>query len=147
MRNKSALLLIVLFVCSAVALNGQTRRPTRRAQILHLEEAWRSAQQHNDKAAFDRLLAPEVSFVGTSGSLRDKAGFIASRGGSWIPRATTYTVEVVSVRFYGRVAIVTGIGETTGEGVADKARFTHVWALRQGQWQLVAIQRTDVVPD
>lgn len=138
---------MVFFVCSAVTFAGQTHRPSRREQILHLEESWRSAQQHNDKAAFDLLLAPDVSFVGTSGSLRDKTGFIASRGGSWIPRATTYTVDVRSVRFYGRVAIVTGTAETTGEGVANKSRFTHVWALRQGRWRLVAIQRTDVVPD
>lgn len=147
MQNKLARLVMVFFVCSAVAFAGRTRPPSHKAQILQLEEAWRSAQQHNDKAAFDRLLAPDVSFVGTSGSLRDKSGFIASRGGSWIPRATTYTINVVSVRFYGRVAIVTGTAETTGESVANKSRFTHVWALRQGQWQLVAIQRTDVAPD
>jgi hypothetical protein len=140
-----ARLLTVFFFSSSLALAGQTGRP-RKAEILRLEEEWRSAQLHNDKAAFDRLLAPDLSFVGTSGSLRDKRGYVASRGGSWIPRAATYTIREVSVRFYGRVAIVTGTEETTGEGVANKARFTHVWAGRQGRWRMVAIQRTDIVP-
>lgn len=113
---------------------------------MRLEEAWRNAQQHNDNAAFERLLAPDVTFVGTSGSLRDKKGYAASRAGSWITRAATYTVHDLSVRFYGPVAIVTGTEETTGEGVTNKARFTHVWVRRAGRWQLVAIQRTDIAP-
>ena len=137
-------LLIICLVCSSVALAGQTCPPSPKAEILRLEEAWRSAQQHNDKAEFDRLLASDVSFVGTSGNLRDKGGFLASRGGSWIPRAATYIISEVSVRFYGHVAIVTGKEETTGEGVANKGRFTHVWARSQGRWRLVAIQRTDI---
>jgi ketosteroid isomerase-like protein len=137
-------LILTFFLCSSCALAGQSTRLSRKAEILRLEEAWRSAQQHNDRAAFDRLLAPDVTFVGTSGSLRDKKGYAASRAGSWIPRATTYTVGDLSVRFYGRVGIVTGTEETTGEGVTNKGRFTHVWARRAGRWQLVAIQRTDI---
>jgi hypothetical protein len=137
-------LLLTVLLCSSCALAAQSKRPSRKADILRLEEDWRSAQQHNDRAAFDRLLAPEVTFVGTSGSLRDKKDYIASRAGSSIPRAATYTVHDLSVRFYGWTAIVTGTEETTGEGITYKGRFTHVWARRAGRWQLVAIQRTDI---
>ena len=144
-RNMTRVLLIT-FLCCSVALGGQTTRRSRKAEILELEKLWRDAQHNNDKAAFDHLLASDVSFVGTSGSLRDKKGYIASRAGSWIPGATTYTVRNLSVRFYVRVAIVTGTEETTGERVTNKARFTHVWARRAGPWQLVAIQRTDIAP-
>ena len=83
-----ARLLMILFLCSPVA--GQTAQSFRK--ILRLEEAWRSAQQRNDKAAFDRLLAADVSFVGTSGSLRDKGGFGRSCEGSGIPRAPPWRV-------------------------------------------------------
>jgi len=138
--------LLITFLCCSVAWGGQTTRRSDKASILELEELWRKAQHDNDKAAFDRLLASDVSFVGTSGSLRDKKDYIASRAGSWIPHATTYTIRDLSVRFYGRVAIVTGTEETTGERVANKGRFTHVWARRAGHWQLVAIQRTDIAP-
>ena len=139
-------LLLSILLCSSVALAGQSARPAGKAEILRLEEAWRTAQQHTDRAAFDRLLAADVSFVGTSGSLRNKKGYVESRADSSIPRATTYTIRDLSVRFYGRVAVVTGTEETTGEGVAYSGRFTHVWARRAGRWQLVAIQRTGIAP-
>src|SRR5204863_5300798 len=115
--------------------------------ILNLEEEWRSAQQHNDRAAFDRLLAPDVSFVGTSGSFRNKADYIASREKSWIPRASSYRIDGLAVRFYGDTAVVTGHEVTTGEGVAAQGRFTHVWVEREGRWRLVAIQRTEISAD
>ena len=36
--------------------------------IRRLEDQWRAAQQSNDTAAFRKLLAPEVAFIGTSGN-------------------------------------------------------------------------------
>jgi hypothetical protein len=90
------------------------------------------------------LLAPGVTFVGTSGSFRDKADYIASRERSWIPRASSYSIDGLAVRFYGDTAVVTGHEATTGAGVASQGRFTHVWVHRQGRWRLVAIQRTEI---
>ena len=51
-----------------------------------------------------------------------------------------------AVRFYGKAAIVTGLEDTTGAGVAAQARFTHVWARSKRKWLLVAVQRTEVMP-
>jgi uncharacterized protein (TIGR02246 family) len=136
----------LLLCCFPATVAAQTKNHRGGEEILRLEDQWREAQQHNDKAAFDRLLSSDLTFVGTSGSFRTKTGFIASRDTSWIPRAETYTSTDVSVRFYGETAIVTGLGATTGAGVTAKARFTHVWAKRKGKWLLVAIQRTEVSP-
>ena len=65
--------------------------PARQVEtaIRGLEEQWRAAQQSNDTAAFRKLLAPEVTFIGTSGSLRNRSGYIGSCAQSWIPRAVT----------------------------------------------------------
>lgn len=114
------------------------------SRILQLEDRWRVAQHQNDEAVFKALLAPDVTFIGTSGSLRDRAGYIASRATSLLPRAETYEVSELHVRLFGPVAIVTGREATTGEGVAFQGRFTHVWARTRGAWQLEAIQRTDI---
>ncbi|HJQ55200.1 MAG TPA: nuclear transport factor 2 family protein [Gemmatimonadaceae bacterium] len=114
--------------------------------IRRLEEQWRAAQQSNDTAAFRRLLAPDVTFIGTSGSLRDREGYIASRAQSWIPRATAFTVDELRLRPYGMAMIVTGRETTTGKGVAARGRFTHVWSPRGNTWVLVALQRTEIAP-
>lgn len=116
------------------------------ASIRRLEERWRAAQQANDTAAFSELLAPDVTFIGTSGSLRDRADYIASRSRSWIPRATAFTVDELLLRFYGTVVIVTGRETSTGSGIAATGRFTHVWVRRNESWALVALQRTEIAP-
>ena len=113
--------------------------------IIQLEDAWRAAQWHTDTAAFLRLLAPDVTFIGTSGSFRTRAEYIASRTGSTIPQATAFAVTELKVRLFGGTVVVTGRATTTGPH-ADSARFTDVWAWRDSRWQLVAVQRTDVVP-
>ena len=137
--------IIFLLCCSPAGVIAQTIAQGRK-EILRLEDRWRKAQHQNDKIAYDQLLSADLTFIGTSGSIRDKAGFIASRKDSWIPRAESYTYSEMTVRFYGSAAIVTGREATTGTGVAFQGRFTHVWAKRQGSWRLVAIQRTDITP-
>jgi ketosteroid isomerase-like protein len=116
------------------------------SKILGLEDKWRVAQHRNDVEAFMALLSPALTFIGTSGSLRDRSDFIASRVSSWIPRAATYECSELRVRVFGPVAVVTGREATTGDGVAFQGRFTHVWAEQAGDWRLVAIHRTDILP-
>lgn len=135
--------IIFLLCCSPVGVMAQNTIQARK-EILRLEDRWREAQHQNDKDAYDQLLSADLTFIGTSGSFRDKTGFIASRKDSWIPRSETYTYSEMTVRFYGSAAIVTGREATTGTGVAFQGRFTHVWAKRQGRWRLVAIQRTNI---
>ena len=134
-----------LLCCSPVGVMAQNTIQARK-EILRLEDRWREAQHQNDKDAYDQLLSADLTFIGTSGSFRDKTSFIASRKDSWIPRSDTYTYSEMTVRFYGSAAIVTGREATTGTGVAFQGRFTHVWAKRQGRWRLVAIQRTNITP-
>ena len=137
-------LITALSLTATVARSHAAQDSTETALILRLERAWWDAQQHDDSLSFMRLLAPDLTFIGTSGSLRDRASYIASRQGSWIPRAATFTLSELRVRLYGTVAVVTGRGTTTGAGVAGSARFTDVWVLRAGMWQLVVIQRTEI---
>ena len=134
-------LLAPAVIATDVPASGQVE-----SKILVLEDQWRAAQHKNDVAAFMALLSPDLTFIGTSGSLRDRADFIASRAASSIPRATTYQYSELRVRVFGSVAVVTGREATTGAGVAFQGRFTHVWAERSGVWLLVAIHRTDIAP-
>jgi ketosteroid isomerase-like protein len=136
---------MTLALVASLALLGSSAAPSgfERA-ILALEERWRVAQHENDSRTMEALLSADLTFVGTSGSLRSRADFLASRRTSALPRALTYEYSDLRVRRYGMVAIVTGGEATTGEGTAFQGRFTHVWARQGGRWQLVAVQRTDV---
>jgi len=117
-----------------------------RQTILRLENEWKMAQRNTDTSAFTRLLAPDFSFIGTSGSFRDRAGYAGSRAGSWIPQGATFTVTDLRVGIYGATAVVTGREHTTGPRFTGSTRFTHVWVRRQGNWQMVAAQRTAIAP-
>jgi ketosteroid isomerase-like protein len=136
---------IGLFLPAAV-LSQQSSSQGIDAAIRRLEERWRAAQQANDTTAFRELLAPDVTFIGTSGALRDRASYIASRSGSWIPRSTQFTVDELRLRAYGTTVVVTGRETTAGAGVNATGRFTHVWARHGTAWTLVALQRTEVAP-
>jgi uncharacterized protein (TIGR02246 family) len=139
-------LTVVLLCVPSLVLAQQPPSNGLERTIRRLEERWRAAQQTNDSAAFHELLAPDVTFIGTSGTLRDRADYIASRSGSWIPKATSFTIDELRLRSYGTVVIVTGRGTTTGARTEAGVRFTDVWARRGATWMLVAIHRTDIAP-
>jgi uncharacterized protein DUF4440 len=121
-------IVILLLCCLPMAALAQTKRHRRAEEILQMEDRWRESQHRNDKTAFDQILSPDLTFIGTSGSFRNKDDFISSRNDSWIPRAESYTYSEIAVRFYGGSAVVTGREATTGMGVAFQGRFIHVWA-------------------
>lgn len=138
---RTLLLSTLLGAAGVLAASAETPQADT---VLRLEEDWRLAQHKNDRAALLALLAPDVTFIGTSGSLRDRDDYIASRAASSIPRSPTYEYSELRARVFGSVVIVTGREATTGKVTAFQGRFTHVWAQRDGEWQLVAIQRTDI---
>lgn len=130
----------------ATGLAQQSPTIGTQAAVRQLEERWRVAQQANDTATFRELLAPDATFVGTSGALRDRAGYINSRADSWIPRSAQFRVDELRLRVYGMTVIATGRETSTGPGVNATGRFTHVWARRGASWSLVALQRTEIAP-
>ena len=109
--------IIFLLCCSPAGVIAQTTAQARK-EILQLEDRWREAQHQNDKTAYDQLLSSDLTFIGTSGSIRDKTGFIASRKDSWIPRAESYTYSEMTVRFYGSAAIVSSSQDTLKDSSA-----------------------------
>ena len=103
------------------------------------------AQTTNDFAALGRLLADDLVYTHSSAAVDDKASFIESmRSG----RVKYESVEPrdVQVRVYGTTAVVTGAGRfrvtAQGQALDNQLRYTDVWVLRDGRWQMVAWQST-----
>ena len=117
---------------------GPDRATLEAAQeIMKLEEAWARALSARDTAFFRQTLADD--FVGTGGTeLRSKANVIEelARGVGTVP---VPKLEHTQVRFFGEIAVVTGLAAYQGEaGVPpSRTRFTEVWVKRDGRWQAV----------
>ena len=99
------------------------------------------AQITADTIALRRIYADDFLGIGPTGVVRNKAEVIAD----FSTHALTYqsiTTAEVHVRVYGNTAVETGrstmVGQDRGKDVPRENRFTRVWVMTDGRWQLVA---------
>ncbi len=115
------------------------------AAVLKREEARLQAMVKADLAALEDILADDLSYVHSSGSVDSKREFVdAIRTGRL--KYKQVDREGVAVRVYADVAVVTGRGRfqvRSGEDDLDvRLRFTDVYVKRGGKWRMVAWQST-----
>lgn len=103
-------------------------------------KAYDVAQVAGDRAALERLLAPDYVLINSQGERESKAQFIAdlvSPGSKLEP----FTVEQPLMLVWPGGAVFGGV--TTLKGVSDghayeaRLRFSDVWAKRHGRWQVI----------
>jgi ketosteroid isomerase-like protein len=99
------------------------------------------AQIAADTIALRWIYADDFFGIGPTGVVRNKAEVIAD----FTSHALTYqsiTIAEVRVRVYGNAAVETGrstmVGKDRGKAVPRENRFTRVWVMTDGRWQLVA---------
>ena len=130
------MLLAALLAAAAVAL------PADLAKAAH---DYDQAQVKSDRAALERLLAPDYVLQNSSGQVQDKKSFIADQAAPGY-RLEPFTVEEPVERVMGDVALLGGVATLTGtsEGQPYKVRlrFMDVWQKRGGRWQVVFTQAT-----
>ena len=141
-------LIIAALVLSAVSssIAQQQSAPTREAastaQAVQRQDQERiRAQIAADTIALRRIYADDFIGIGPTGVVRNKAAVIAD----FTTHALTYqsiTTAEVRVRVYGNTAVETGrstmVGRDKGKDVPRENRFTRVWVITDGRWQLVA---------
>jgi len=110
-------------------------------EILRYEEERRQAILHNDEAAMDRLLADEFIRTDYEGRTHDRADELSLYKKNR-RQTESWQANDVKVRVYSDAAVVTERAAVKdildGQSRDAEFRFTHVWAKRDGQWQLVA---------
>ena len=136
--------LVLSTVSSAIAQqqSARPRAPTSPEQAVRQQDQQRiHAQIAADTLALRRIYADDFLGIGPSGVVRNKAEVIAD----FTSHALTYqsiTTAEVRVRVYGNTAVQTGrstmVGQDRGKAVPRDIRFTRVWVLTAGRWQLVA---------
>ena len=87
------------------------------------------------------VLSALVTAIAQQQSARDKADIIADFTTHLLTYQSITTTEV-RVRVYGIAAVQTGrstmVGQDRGKAVPRENRFTRVWVMTDGKWQLVA---------
>lgn len=111
-------------------------------EVKQAEDARRAAILRNDTAALDHMIA--ASFLGTldDGRLVKRADELAVNRPS-DRKVESWDATDVVIRVYGDTALVTGRAAVKDRLRAEGTRaftfsFTHVWAMLDGRWQLVA---------
>lgn len=119
------------------------------AQINELEKRRFAAQVGKDAATLNQILADDLVYVHSSGTVENKAEFVANVLAGKLVYGKI-EVERAQVRFFGSVAVVTGTAnmEVSAQGKAQTLRlhYTDVYAKRKGRWQMVSWQSTRLTP-
>ena len=137
--------LVVSTVSSAIAQQQQStraRNATSTGTAVQQQDQKRiHAQITADTLALRLIYADEFVGIGPTGVVRNKAEVIAD----FTSHALTYqsiTTAEVRVRVYGNTAVETGrstmVGQDRDKAVPRDNRFTRVWVMTAGRWQLVA---------
>jgi uncharacterized protein (TIGR02246 family) len=109
--------------------------------VLDLEQRWAAAEQQNDAAALDGLLAPDFAGVGPLGFVLTREQWLARFASGLENRS--FAVENPQVRLFGDVAIVIGVlaQETTWQGNDNSGRFRITLAAvrADGKWLLAHV--------
>jgi len=106
------------------------------------------AQFRSNRAELDRLLANDYALFDTGGRTLTKADALAD---ATAPVGTDKSVAISQQvkRAWPNGAVLAGVVDASevrdGKRMAIKARFTDVWAKREGRWQVIFTQ-IDLVP-
>jgi len=116
-------------------------------ELAQIEQKIVKAWLEGDRKTIESILAPDWSVIDLTGSLLTRAQVLQELG-SGERKVEAGSVDDVNVRLFGNIAIVTGRSTLTGtyqnNRVTVVQRFTDVFAKREGDWQVVASQGTQV---
>jgi ketosteroid isomerase-like protein len=144
MKRTSIIAALVLSAVSSTIAqrqSAQTREASTEQTVQQQDQERIRAQIAADAIALRRIYADDFLGIGPTGVVRNKAAVIAD----FTTHALTYqsiTTAEVRVRVYGNTAVETGrstmVGQDKGKDVPRENRFTRVWVMTDGRWQLVA---------
>ncbi|MDM7923706.1 MAG: nuclear transport factor 2 family protein [Pyrinomonadaceae bacterium] len=139
----------VLYLASAVIALALTASAQSKAEreVLAANLAFDSAIVARDADAYAKILADDFIFTGADGTVSDKKGEI-DRVRSGRLTFESGKSDDIRVKLYGNTAVVTGRftakGKDNGKDFTFVERYTAVFVKRDGRWQMVAEQATEI---
>jgi ketosteroid isomerase-like protein len=128
----------VVLVC--LAMQSAEGDPVH--QLTELQQQLARAWVAGDRAAIERIIAPEWTVTGPDGGISTRADVLRDVFETRTHRIRSLTVDDVRIRVFGDAAVVTG--RTRGSGESGNTpydveiRFTDMFVRRDGRWQAVA---------
>lgn len=127
-----------------------TREVAEKA-LLALERKWMDSLQQRDASTLSQLISDDFTLVSprlvVAAGDRDKYFQHAMRE----LNLTSYDFESLTVRLYGRTAVVSGrlkqSANAAGEDWGGAFLFTDVWVARDGAWQVVSRHASPLPPE
>jgi ketosteroid isomerase-like protein len=141
----------MLIEIEATARIGGGRDAAATALLMELEQRLGRAWLEGDRAFIEGLLADDWTVTDASGATLTRQQVLEETFSSGTRRIDTMVVDDVRVRCFGNFAVVTGRTRAAGayrdQPVSLTLRFTDVFELRAGRWQVVASHATLVPED
>jgi ketosteroid isomerase-like protein len=117
------------------------------SELTQIEHRLVKAWLDGDRKTVDSILAADWSVIDLTGRVLTKAQ-VMQEFGSGERKIESGSVDDLNIRVFGDTAVVTGRSAFTGSYQGKKAsvtqRFTDVFIKRDGRWQAVASQGTQV---
>lgn len=129
----------------ADAAGNATARVSREEierSLLALESKWMDALKLRDASTLSQVIAEDFTSVGprAAGAVSDRAKYLDHALREM--KLTSYEFEGLTVRLYGRAAIVSGrlklSAAANGEDLSGGYFVTDVWVSRDGIWRVVS---------
>ena len=113
--------------------------------LRDINDTYNQALIDGDAVALEKIFAKEFVYTSTSGEVVDRA--------TQLEQFRSNTLDIVSgvgseetVQIHGKTGIVVGRfdakGTYAGKPFDSTERYTSVWIMREGRWQLLAEQGT-----
>lgn len=110
-------------------------------ELYRLEDVWNTAHVNGDADALDKLWANDLIVTIAAMPVMKKADALAMVKSNRMP-FTRYETSELNVKRFGESALVTGRLQRersmNGKRMSDDWRFTKVYVLSQGRWQVTA---------
>ena len=118
------------------------------AEVLAAEQAWTTAHRQLDLVAIAQLMADDYVIIRPDGRVEDKAAALAD----YTKAQRNWEVaesDQLDVRVYGTTAVVIGRWQARGVNNDQRfdyaARFISLYVQRNGRWQVVTDQSTEIL--
>ena len=145
--------MVLVGACAPAAPNSPSPTVAGDAEreLLALEQQWYDAYLRGDVAALERIEAGDFLLVtgddSVPGTKAQQLQNIGNRTAETRQRlaAVRRRLSEPTIRVYGDAAVVHGISVEAAPGEPeDRALYTGVWVRRDGRWQIVNAQWTEL---